>query len=372
MDKYNAPGVPDGFLELPARVYAGDPMWIPEDPAVTQEAFSSINPWFSHGIAQTWCRPGRARVAAFFAPSHCVGGEPAAFFGYWETLNDRRSNVALFHAVETWAAEQGAEVLYGPINFTTYGLYRLRVEAEWGAVTFPGEPYNPPYYPALLESLGFVPHENYVTTVVTSAQTKTVRESLAPKHKKVLSLGYRFAPLDVSTWVEKLPLIHRLIDNIFGENLAYTPLSFESFSKVAGASFVRRSCPITSVVAYGPQGDIAGFILVVPHYGPLVVAGARNDEWVSIGDLDYKEHRSLLACRGRPDVLLKTLGVAKAHRNVGLMPALIVEVLDRGMNLWDRWFPVLIRSGNRSGQLAEGMGKTVRRYVLYRKVGLQQ
>ncbi len=59
------PGVPDGFCELAAQVYAEDGQWIPEDPAAIATAFSEDNSWFQSGAAQTFLIPGKARAAAF-------------------------------------------------------------------------------------------------------------------------------------------------------------------------------------------------------------------------------------------------------------------------------------------------------------------
>ncbi len=133
-------GVAAGFLELPSGVYAGDPMWIPEDSEATRRAFSPDNVWFTRGSARTWCVPGSTRVAAFLGPDQRIDGERAAFFGYWETVDDVEVNRCLFASLVAWARDRGAKSVYGPINFNTYGLYRLRTEVEPGGVTFPGEP----------------------------------------------------------------------------------------------------------------------------------------------------------------------------------------------------------------------------------------
>jgi hypothetical protein len=365
-DTYGTPGLPAGFVELPARIYDADPMWIPEDPAEIHRQFSPSNPWFSQGHAQTWCFPGKARVAAFFDPANRIEGRHAAFFGYWETINDLQANVELFRNVEHWATQEGAEVLYGPVNFTTYGTCRLRVAVESGGVTFPGEPYNPPYYPPLLAALGFVPCQHYSTGVLSRDQLTIICRHLEQRHKNLVSLGYRFVPLGAPVWIENLPALNHLVDSIFRENLAYTLLNFESFSRIAGASLIRKACPFTSVMAYGPQGDTAGFILVIPHYGPLVVARADRER-VGIGNLNYQDHLPLLSQARQPDVLLKTVGVSPSCRNIGLMSALIVEAFSRGMNRWNQWFTALIRSGNWSAKVANRYVKIVRRYVLYRK-----
>ena len=55
----------DAFVELPRLVYAGDPLWIPEEEAQLRRAFSCSNPWFASGSAVTLFIPGCARLAVF-------------------------------------------------------------------------------------------------------------------------------------------------------------------------------------------------------------------------------------------------------------------------------------------------------------------
>ena len=75
-------------------------------------------------------------------------------------MDELEPNQILFQRFEQWAKSNGAEAVYGPINFTTHGLYRVRLDYfEHGC--FPGESYNPSYYPALLEKLGYQVNQHY-------------------------------------------------------------------------------------------------------------------------------------------------------------------------------------------------------------------
>ena len=358
--------LPEGFLEIPALVYAGDPMWVPEDPEAVEKDFSAGNPWFGQGEAQAWCLPGKARVAAFHDPRACVNNRPVVFFGYWETTGDREANARLFDEVEAWAERRGATDLYGPINFTTYGHYRLRVFAEPGAMTFQDEPYNPLTYPALLESIGFEQHHGYVTQILPEEKARPLHRLFCPAYEKLISLGYHISTLNASIWLDELPELHRLVDATFADNFAYTALSYEAFVEACGPLFIRRACQETSVIVYGPEGDIAGFLLCFPHYGPLIVSGA-GAERVNATELDYARHAPLLRRTGRPDVLVKTVGVSPQHRRSGLMVAMIYAMGVRGLDIWNQWFGAIIREDNPSRR--PGMNDLVfeRRYGLYRK-----
>ena len=163
-------GLHESFVELPRAIYADDPLWIPEEDAGLQHAFSVGNPWFESGTAVTMCIPGRARLAVFRQQGRVIEGRQAAWFGFFESTADPGAAAVLLAEAGGWARAQGAEVLYGPIDFDTYGKYRLRTSAEPGGMPFPGEPYNPPYYDELLRRAGFGVAREYVTQIGTIKQ----------------------------------------------------------------------------------------------------------------------------------------------------------------------------------------------------------
>lgn len=358
-------GLPKGFLDLPPLIYADDPLWIPEEPRLVEAAFDNGNLWFERGRAFALVIPERARLAVFVDPAALIGARPAAFFGYWETVGDAETDAALFARAEGWARTRGALDLYGPINFTTYGNYRLRLSAEPGAIPFPGEPYNPPFYPDRLARLGFALRETYLTQVSPMSVARELREA---RRRVAARAGgrYRIEALTPEVWLRHLGDMHRLADAIFGGSFAYTPLPYPAFERACGEAFIRRACPVTSVIAYGPNGEIAGLFLVYPHYGPLVVQGAGGGR-VSVSELSFERHGPLLARSGYRAAVLKTVGVAPEHRHRGLMEAITVSALDRGEGRYDHWLGALIRSDNPSRRFAEGKTPFERSYALYVK-----
>jgi GNAT superfamily N-acetyltransferase len=356
-----ASGVDDAFVELPAAVYADDPRWIPEEPPVVRMAFSSANDWFATGAAVTICVPDAARLAVFRAKDCCVDGQPAAFFGYWEHRGDPSSSQQLFREARSWAREQGAKRLYGPINFTTHGAYRLLIDAEPGVQPFVGEPYNPATYPALLESLGFRVARRYITQISDGA-LDTRRIDLA--RGALLDAGYTLTQLDGSLWRAMLPDLKPLADAMFAQNFAFTPISYESFARGYGESVARRLCPRTSLVARGPRNDIAGFVLVYPDYGPLVAQSAGSAR-VAANSLSFAEHAPLLEQWSPRTAIVRTIAVAPEHRAQGLSHALGATVVASGAAHYDRWIGALIRDDNPSRRFGDTQTHTVRRYALY-------
>lgn len=359
-------GPPDGFAILPAVVYGDDPHWIPEEPAAVLGAFSSANPWFETGLAHLVCEPGQARIACFIAPNDVTGGSQAAYFGYWATTSNAEVDAAIFADIESWAMQQGASTMYGPVDFTTYGNYRLLTTP--GVLPFPGEPYNHVHYAAILDGLGYTSAERYNSRFLSERLWRPYLEAAAPVLEQHKARGYHFELLTVETWLSRLPELHELADSVFEDNFAYRPLPYEMFAAYCGESFVRKACPHTSVLAYGPKGDLAGISLCLPHYGPLVVAAAGNER-VTPADLDFRRHTPLLIAKGPVDMIIKTTAVRKSHRGQGLLHSLVAYNLIAGQNLGylGRWIGATARVDNLSQHAFGGQADEIHEYVLYTK-----
>ena len=356
--------LPSGFCDVAAAVYAHDPNWIPEDRAAVERAFCSANPWFARGQALPLVGKG-ARVAGFFQPALRVGGRQVAFFGYWERQPGGEDG-PLFSEVEHWARGLGAEDLYGPIDFTTYGAYRLLLNPSPGLRPFVGEPYNPAGYAERLESHGYELDGTYLSQLGTSEQARQLAALHRPALERLELEGYVIEPLTVAAWMDRLPELHRMVDSIFGANFAYSPLSWPMFQQVCGERFIGRAHAGCSVVAWGPEGDLAGFFLGYPDYSALVRRGAVGR--VAVADLDFgRHHAALLAIEPKPRIVAKTVGVAPEHRRRGVMQALTVALSERAAPLCEHWYGATIRADNPSRRYGEGTADASRWYGLYRK-----
>ena len=175
--------------------------------------------------------------------------------------------------------------------------------------------------------------------------------------------GYTLQPMDHDAWLRRLPELHPAIDAIFGQNFAYTPLGLEAFSQACGPSFIRKADPEISTMCLAPDGALAGFFIVYPHYGPLTCAGAGANR-VAVADLDYHTHAPLLTAPRA--AILKTVGVLPDHRQHGLMSAMVMSILERGQDRYQRWFGALVRDANPSGNFGRGV-PGLRRYGLFHR-----
>lgn len=328
--------LPDGFLELPALAYRDDPIAPREDPRAVAAAFSEHNPWFQHGQAAAFCEPGRARAVAFRQRDLTIDGKAAAFFGYFESTGDADAEGAVMAHAEAWARDLGAEVIYGPIQFATALGYRFRLVVEPGGLPFAGEPYNRAEYPAAIERLGYAIHQKYVTQVMSREMARISVDRSRPTFAAAREAGFRLEPLDAEVWRAREKDLFALVDHIFGGNFAYTPIPYPIFSAI-GAKIAATMCPHTSLIAYGPSGDIAG---------------------VGIG---FAHDRQPNGC------ILKTFGTNPVYRGKGIFTALVHGMVDRAWDRYDTWYGALIREDNASRRFFKSDVDFERWYALYRK-----
>src|SRR5512135_218898 len=146
------------FMELPYRLYRGDPNWVA--PLRSEQAGQfdlQKNPMLEHCTYRLFLarQQGAAvgRIAAFtdqLALEHW--GEPVGLFGSFECAPDPQAAQGLLEAARAWLQDQGMRAMRGPWSFASQ---------EWGLVvegfTPPPvilAPYNPPWYNDYLTAFG--------------------------------------------------------------------------------------------------------------------------------------------------------------------------------------------------------------------------
>lgn len=353
------------FHQVALNVYRDDPLWLPEDPAALERQFALAE---DNPDLAVWSgtEGDSARLAAFFSPKQLIDGVPTAFFGFWEGVDDIAAHQSLFEQACDWAREQGAQQVLGPINISTFNAYRVRLNYfEEGG--FPGEPYNPHYYPDLLESLGFTEAKRFHSWLgPMQGRADAMGQTLEPAYQALLGDGLQFTRLTAETWLERLDEFYSYVDQIFGNNYAYTGISAEGFRAGFGEPIARKLCPNTSVLVEDGGGAVAGFFLAFPDYAPLARQG--NPERKGLGDVSYDDLQGLTA---RRTILGKTGGVHPDYRQKGLFGVMSYCMMAAATPYYDWTGAVLVREDNpsaRVGRLAfSGPQDQQRDYALYVK-----
>ena len=148
------------FLALPFRLYADIPQWVPPlemDDRIRLDP--KRYPFYQHSQAGFFLAYDGSRVVGRIAMIdnrlyNQYNHEATAFFYLFECENDQTAANALFEAACDWARTRGLTKMLGPKGFTVLDGFGLLVKGFEHRPAF-GQPYNPPYYPELIEALGF-------------------------------------------------------------------------------------------------------------------------------------------------------------------------------------------------------------------------
>ncbi len=312
-----------------------------EDQDITRFVFSREN-LMRWRVEVFWsCERDKIRLAGFVHKGLKIDGLRVAFFGFWDTVDDTEVNRLKFAEFESWAKSCKAQVIYGPINFSTAFEYRLQTDSFEKPV-FWGEPKNPKYYNQILSDLGYGPGESYVSYFCKDIGElrEEIKKNVAP-FMGSLREKYGIVPIEKSSWEERKNEIFKLTENIFMENFAYTRFSKTVFKSFYGQRFLNLICPRTSLFLQDKStGELVGMA-------------------VNFNDGNLSSGRTLL---------LKTIGVEKKHRHMGATFLLILdEVLKRATDYESAMF-CLMKEGNFPSLISEEMVIQKRQYALFKKV----
>lgn len=149
------------FIKLPWKIYEDMPHWVPPLISEMKHRFDeNKNPYYDHAEVELYLalmdNDIVGRIACHIDKLHNdFHKEKAAFFGFFETLNDSRIAAKLYETAEKWGKERGMELLRGPMSFGTNDECAFLLEG------FDSDPavmmtYSPKYYLELTEGEGFV------------------------------------------------------------------------------------------------------------------------------------------------------------------------------------------------------------------------
>lgn len=294
------------------------------------------------------CRvPEVASLIGFTHPRFVLDNEPYISFGFWESHNDPKANQALFSQLFEWARQRGIKRVIGPIDRSTAYRYRLKLNA-FDQRPFYSEPYNPAYYPHLLEQVGFtLRHRYYSWLDDLSPMADRFRDYVAPMRAALeTNSGITFRPLgevEPALWKDEF---YPLAQKTFQHNIAYSGFSKTLIETLYGDTYFNALCPHASVIALTHTDRIAGFFLAIPDYHQFT-AGAPFEQRLSAPN--YRQDFPLLATK---TLLGKTAGVAPLFRRTHLFTVMSQLVAEWGTPLYQKTGAVMVHEQNPSARIA--------------------
>ena len=228
------------FIDLPYRLHARDPVWVPPLRRDVELLLSrSKNPFFEHAEAEYFLaeREGEVvgRIAAISNHLHNkTHGDRVGFFGFFESIHDQAVASALLDAAAQWCRERNHDVLRGPASFSVNDECGLLVDGFESPPTLM-MPHNPRYYIELLERAGFTKAKDlWVYQGGSEQQYVPVPERLARGTELIRQRqGITLRSLDLKNFEHEVERIKELYNAAWEKNWGFVPMTEHEIDHLA-------------------------------------------------------------------------------------------------------------------------------------------
>jgi GNAT superfamily N-acetyltransferase len=221
------------FVDLPFRLYADDPNWVPP---LRGEALGLITPekngWFSHAKAQLFlAERGREIVGRISAhidtlaltmPADQGFGPGVGQWGLFDAV-DGTAAAALIARAEDWLRDQGMTRALGPISMSIWEEPGLLVDGfDHPPTVMMG--HHKPEYRAWIEAAGYGVVKELLTYDL------DISKEFPPLIRRVIQSGERNARIrirkvDKSRFEDEAAIILSILNDAWSDNWGFVPLT---------------------------------------------------------------------------------------------------------------------------------------------------
>jgi hypothetical protein len=319
------------FLKVSYDIYRHDPYWVAPLLTDLKKVFSDRNPLFGHAEMALWVatRNGQdlGRIAGILDQEHNrTHKDSAAFFGFFECVDDPEVSRRLFQEVMNWAWKKGGKRLLGPMNPTTNDDCGLLVEGFDSMPAFM-MPYNPRYYADLVAAEGFLKAKDLLAFHLDFAKCPLDRlarlaEKTRQRHPELI-----FAPIRKATLARDLAKVKEVYNAAWQDNWGFVPMTDSEIDFMA--SRLKPLLVEGLIWVAETTTEPLGFMLALPDYNPaLQPLRGRLLTPKLLGFLPY-----LLGWKCPPRCRVLTLGVKEKYRNRGLEAVMLTEGFKTGFKV---------------------------------------
>lgn len=319
------------FVELPFRIYRGDPSWVPPLRSDVRWMLDPRkNPFWKHARRELFLarRDGRVvgRVAAIVDEEHNrVHQDRTAFFGFFECTNDPDAARGLLDAAEGAVARMfpACDKLRGPVNPSMNDEVGALVPAESES----GPPmimmtYNPAWYLDLFSGAGFVKEKDVVAILAPVLDHSGDRLGRVAQAVLKRNPSMRVRTIRMDRFDEELATVKDLYNRAWEKNWGFVPMTSDEIDAMA-----KKLKPLL----YPPyvwfaemDGKPAAFMLGMPDFNQVL--RKLGGSLLPFGWLKF-----LLEKRKIDQVRLMAFGVLPEFRKRGIDAVLYYLSMQEGV-----------------------------------------
>ena len=221
------------FIDLPWRLYANDPHWMPPLKAEVKELLTpGKNPFFGHAEAQYFlARRGGTVVGRISAhidhlaleqPVEQGMGPGTGNFGLFEAEDDA-VGAALIATAEEWLRAKGMTRVLGPISLSIWEEPGLLIAGHDHPPTVMMG-HNSPAYQGMIEGAGYAPVKQLKTYEL------DITRDFPPLIQRIIKSGenndrIRIRRVDKSKFDQEAATILAILNDAWGNNWGFVPIT---------------------------------------------------------------------------------------------------------------------------------------------------
>jgi hypothetical protein len=314
----------DRFVRFPWKIYRGDPNWVPPLIGDTKNMLRPAkHPFFKHADVELFLARRRGelvgRIAAIVNHNHnSFAEEKTGFFGFFETIDDPAVSGALLEAAGRWCAERGMDRLRGPASFSTNDECAMLIDG-FDSPPCVMMPYNPRYYPTLLENAGYTKVKDLVAFYLKSETIPDRLIRFAEEIAKRENVSVR--SLDMRHFREEVDRVRIVYNLAWERNWGFVPMTDEEIEHMAKS--LKPVVDRDLIIFLEKDGSPIGFTMALPDVNQAI--RHANGRLFPFGLL-----KILYYARKIRKLRVLTLGILKEYRGKGLDVLLYLQLFRNG------------------------------------------
>jgi hypothetical protein len=265
------------FVDLPYRLYADNPNWIPPLKDEVRELLTpGKNPWFEHAEAQLFVarRAGQVvgRISAHIdrlaleQPVEQGMGPGTGFWGFYEAVSADVGNVLLEQA-EKWLRAKGMTRMLGPVSFAMWDEPGLLIAGHDRRPTVMMG-YHDSRYQQWIEAAGHRKAEDLLTFDL------TIVDSLPELTNRIVAMGEKSGKIHIRRvnkrkFDQEAALILAILNDAWSDNWGFVPFTQ---AEVAYAGKKLKPIVFEDLIRIAEiDGEPVAFMMTIPDLNEQLV-----------------------------------------------------------------------------------------------------
>jgi GNAT superfamily N-acetyltransferase len=358
------------FVDLPFRLHASQPLWVPPLKLERYTFLSrKLNAFFTHGEAEYFLalRDGRVVGRATAQINHAFNDQQQkkwGWFGFLEFEEDIEILNALLDEAAAWLRARGCERMVGPADFAMNNESGILIEG-YDLRPMIVQPWHPPYYQRLMEQAGMTKAMDLLMWNLEVSDRAKVLPVIFELAEKVESEhGIRVRPMRRRQLRKDLDAFAEVYNSAWADNWDFVPYSKKDLDAYAQELHLVFDKHWFMIAEKLDTGEVVGMAITVPDVNEVL--SKMKGRLLPLGWWHF-----LNKGRTVKRVRVGFLGVKPEYQHTGVAAKLYVEhfnaAAERPQKGGEMGWILETNTPMNRGMEAMG-GRVVKRYRVYERV----